>query len=63
MVWECSIWDRGPFIGLGEGHRCGEGGVAADDAVAFNGRVILGSSRWVKAQLEGGGGGGVMSKA
>jgi hypothetical protein len=44
----------GPFIWLGEGHRGGEGGVTAGDAVVFSGRVILRSSQWVKAQLEGG---------
>jgi hypothetical protein len=44
----------GPFIGLGEGHRGGEGGVTAGNAVVFNGRVISGSSRWVKARLQGG---------
>jgi hypothetical protein len=49
MVWECSIGEEGPFIGLGEGHRGGEGEVTAGDAVVFNSRVILGSSRWVKA--------------
>jgi hypothetical protein len=38
-----------PFIGLGEGRRGGEGGVTAGDVVVFNDRVILGSSRWVKA--------------
>jgi hypothetical protein len=26
MVWECSIGVGGPSIGLGEGHRGGEGG-------------------------------------
>jgi hypothetical protein len=26
MVWECSVMVGGPFIGLGEGHRGGEGG-------------------------------------
>jgi hypothetical protein len=49
MVWECSIGEEGPFIGLGEGHQGGEGEVTAADAVVFNSRVILGSSRWVKA--------------
>jgi hypothetical protein len=37
MVWECSVRVGGPFIGLGEGHRGGEGGVTAGDAVVFNG--------------------------
>jgi hypothetical protein len=37
-------WGGGPFIGLGEGHRGGEGRVTAGDAVVFNDRVILGSS-------------------
>jgi hypothetical protein len=53
MVWECSIWAGGPFIGLGEGRRGGEGGVTTGDAVVFNGRVISGSSQWVNARLEG----------
>jgi hypothetical protein len=47
---------RGSFYRAEGGCRGGEGGVTASDAVAFNGRVISGSSRWVKAQLEGGGG-------
>jgi hypothetical protein len=44
----------GSFIGLGEGHRGGEGGVTVCNVVVFNGRVISGSSRWVKARLQGG---------
>jgi hypothetical protein len=47
-------WGGGPIIGLGEGRRGDEGGVTAGDAVVFNGRVISGSSRWVKKRLEGG---------
>jgi hypothetical protein len=39
----------GPFIWLGEGRRGGEGEVTTGDVVAFNGRVISGSSQWVKA--------------
>jgi hypothetical protein len=35
MVWECSM-GGGPFGGLGEGHRGGEGGVKVGDAVVFN---------------------------
>jgi hypothetical protein len=48
----------GPFIGLGQGRRGGEGGVTISDAVAFNDRVISGSSWWLKARFEG----GVMAK-
>jgi hypothetical protein len=54
MVWECSIGVGGSFYRVGEGRRGGEGGVTTSDAVVFNGQVILGSSRWVKARLEGG---------
>jgi hypothetical protein len=54
MVWEFFVGVGGPFIRLGEGHRGSEGGVTAGDTVVFSGRVILRSSQWVKAQLEGG---------
>jgi hypothetical protein len=39
---------EGPFIGMGEGRRGGEGGVTAGNAVAFNGQVILGSHDWLR---------------
>jgi hypothetical protein len=47
-------WGGVPFMGPGEGRRGGEGEVTANDAVAFNGRGISGSSWRVEARFEGG---------
>jgi hypothetical protein len=42
----------GSFYRAREGHQGGVGGVTVGDIVVFNGRIILGSSWWVKARLE-----------
>jgi hypothetical protein len=54
MVWECSVRAGASFYRAGGGRQGGEGGITAGNVVAFNGRVISGSSRRVKARLEGG---------